>query len=202
MDMHQLVYLARISEERDKYIWEDMYCRSWDEIIGRIYLLKANGRFEKEYYKDALAAFEQALSLFAENGVNKECYFRALADKALVQCFLGEYDTALVTFDQTLTMRYSSDEFYRDIMLNNRAAILVLTGAYSEALDALRKQLERDTENNNELLFTLATCLLHMERYSEAIAAYEQVIAQRNFLERDEGLIAARQGRQPDWTNF
>jgi tetratricopeptide (TPR) repeat protein len=202
MDMRQLVYLTRISEERDKYIWEDMYCRSWDEIIGRIYLLKANGRFENKYYKDALAAFEQALSLFAENGVNKEYYFRALADKALVQCFLGEYDTALATFDQTLTMRYSSDKFYHDIMLNNRAAILVLTGAYSEALEALHKQLERDTENNNELLFTLATCLLHMERYSEAIAAYEQVIAQRNFLKRDEGLIAARQGRQPDWANF
>jgi hypothetical protein len=28
--------------ERDKYIWEDLYASSWDEIIGRMYLLKAH----------------------------------------------------------------------------------------------------------------------------------------------------------------
>lgn len=202
MEMLQLVYIARISGERDKYIWEDMYCRSWDEIIGRMYLLKANVRFDNEDYEDALEDFEQALSLFAKDGVNKEYYFRALADKALVQCFLGEYDAALATFDQTLTMSHSSDKFYRNTMLNNRAAILVLTGAYSEALDALHEQLERHPKDSSELQFTLATCLLHMERYPESVAAYEQVITQRRFLERDEGLIAARQGRQPDWANL
>ncbi len=193
---------TRISGERDKYIWEDMYCRSWDEIIGRMYLLKANARFENEYYEDALEDFEQALSLFAKDGVNKEYYFRAMADKALVQCFLEEYDTALATFDQTLTLSHRSNKFYHNTMLNNRGAILVLTGAYSEARDALHEQLERNPDDSSELRFTLATCLLHMERYPEAIAAYEQVIAQRCFLERDEGLIAARQGRQPDWTNL
>ena len=52
------------------------------------------------------------------------------------------------------------------------------------------------------LRFTLATCLLHMERYSEAIAAYEQVIAKEGRLENDAGLIAARQGRQPDWASL
>ena len=108
MEICQLVYLTRISGERDKYIWEDMYCRSWDEIIGRMYLLKANARFENEYYEDALEDFEQALSLFAKDGVNKEYYFRAMADKALVQCFLEEYDTALATFDQTLTLSHRS----------------------------------------------------------------------------------------------
>jgi tetratricopeptide (TPR) repeat protein len=89
-------------------------------------------------------------------------------------------------------------------MLNNRAAILVLTGAYSEALDALHAQLERNPEDYSlhNLQFTLATCLLHLERYPEAVAAYEQVIAQRGHLPSNEGLIAARQGRQPDWSKL
>jgi len=41
-----------------------------------------------------------------------------------------------------------------------------------------------------------------MERYSEAVAAYEQVITQDGRLYNDAGLIAARQGQQPDWANL
>jgi hypothetical protein len=52
------------------------------------------------------------------------------------------------------------------------------------------------------LQFTLATYLLHMERYPEAIAAYEQAIAQGCYEGWNEGLIAARQGRQPDWDSL
>jgi hypothetical protein len=38
----QLMFLSSLSEERDKYVWQDRDSRPWDEIIGRMYLLKAN----------------------------------------------------------------------------------------------------------------------------------------------------------------
>ncbi len=198
MKVLQFVYLTRISEERYKHVWEDMECDSWDTTIGRMYLLKANESFEDKRYEDALAAFEQALSLFVKGGTY---YTRALADKALVQCFLKQYDAALATIDQILTMSDGFDEYYRDDILNNRGAILVLKGAYSEALDALREQLERHPKDD-ELQFTLATCLLLMECYPEAVAAYEQASALSSYPINKEGLIAARQGRQPDWDSL
>ncbi len=212
--MLKLVYLTWISEERDKYIWEDLYDHPWDEIIGRMYLLKANQSTRRIYhlirdneevegsrYQDALADFEQAVLLLAKEGVDKSYYVRALSDKALTQCFLGQYDAALATIDQALAVSHKSADYYRDDMLNNRGAILVLTGAYSEALNALHAQLEQNPQDCY-LQFTLATCLLHMERYPEAIAAYEQVIAKEGRLENNAGFIAAHQGQQPDWANL
>ena len=207
--MLKLVYLTWLSEERDKYIWEDLYNHPWDEIIGRMYLLKANASTRRVFYlirsneevkgchyQDALADFEQALLLLAKDGVRNSYYVCALSDKALTQCFLGHYEAALATINQALTMSHNDDD-----ILNNRGAILVLAGAYSEALDVLHVQLEKNPQDSY-LRFTLATCLLHMERYSEAVAAYEQVIAKEGRLENDAGLIAARQGRQPDWANL
>jgi len=175
-----------------------------------MYLLKANQnagcmypneRVEDDRYQDALADFEQALLLLAEDDVRGSYYVRALADKALTQCFLGQYDAALTTLDQALAVTDKSDKYYHGIMLNNRGAMLVLTGAYSEALDTLHAQLECHPKDS-DLRFTLATCLLHMERYPEAVVAYEQVIAQDGHLDKDAGLIAARQGQQPDWANL
>lgn len=212
-ELLKLVYLTWTSEEHDRYIWEDLYDRPWNEIIGRIYLLKANQTTGHMYlmrdnqstagsrYQDALADFEQALSLLVKEDVDKSYYVCAVADKALTQCFLGHYHAALATIDQALAASHNADEYYHDGMLNNRGAILVLTGAYSEALNALHAQLDRNPQDSY-LRFTLATCLLHMEHYSEATAAYEQVIAEDGHLEHNAGLIAARQGRQPNWANL
>jgi tetratricopeptide (TPR) repeat protein len=193
----QLVFLQPLSEERKKYIWEDIYSHPWDEIIGRIYLLKANEALEEERFVDALADFEQALVLLSNDGVDQKYYVRALADKALVQCFLARYEAALATIDQALPV---VGQFYLDSILENRAAILVLVGAYADALNALSAQLDKDPENEC-LRFTLATCLLHLERYHEAVVAYEQAIAEDSSLRR-EGLAAARLGQQPDWANL
>jgi tetratricopeptide (TPR) repeat protein len=207
--MLKLVYFTWLSEERDKYIWEDLYDSSWDEIIGRMYLLKANASTRRVFclissheevengnYQEALADFEQALLLFAKDDVISSYYVNAMSDKALTQCFLRHYEAALETINQTLAMSPNNDD-----ILDNRGAILVLAGAYSEALDVIHAQLEKNPQDSY-LRFTLATCLLHMERYSEAIAAYEQVIAKEGRLENDAGLIAARQGRQPDWASL
>lgn len=200
MEILQLVYVQWLSHEREKYIWEDLYTHSWDEIIGRMYLLKAHQSIECRYYQDALTDFEQALSLLAKDGISirRGYYARALADKALVQCFLAQYDTALATLDQALTAANESD---CNDMLNNRGAILVLVGAFEEALNTLHTQLEQNPRHS-WLRFTLATCLLHLERYQEAVVAYEQVIAENGRLQKDAGLIAARHGQQPDWANL
>jgi len=175
-----------------------------------MYLLKAHESVEDKRYQDALADFEQAVLLLAKDGARKSFYARAQADKALTQCLLGQYDAALTAIDQALAVPYKPVEYYShyeyyksdyDDMLRHRVAILVLVGAYSEALDALHAQLEFNSQDSS-LRFTLATCLLHMERYPEAVAAYEHVIAQDGCLEKDAGLIAAHQGRQPDWANL
>jgi len=194
MTIVQLVCVEWISEERDKHIWEDLYSRSWDEIIGRMYLLKANSEIEDDDYEAALTDFKRATALLAKKGVKREYYARALADKALAQCCLDKYDKALATIDKALAV---GDESYESEILKNQGAILVLAGLYSEALNVLSTQLEKDSEDS-DLRFTLATCLLHLERYDEAVVAYEQVMAEGLRL-GDEGLIAARLGQQPDW---
>src|SRR5581483_7319076 len=184
METLKLVCLNWISHERDKYIWEDMYEHSWDEIIGRIYLLRAHDAIEQTrynphmaYYEEALAAFEQSLTLLAKGEAQREYYYRALADKALVQCYLGRYDTVLADIDEALAQL---GDFYQSILKGNRAAVLVLTGAFSQALTLLEQELY-DHPDDTDLQFTLATCLLHMERYEEAYAAYEQAEKHHHF---------------------
>jgi tetratricopeptide (TPR) repeat protein len=115
-----------------------------------------------------------------------------------VLCFLEQYATALSTIDQALGI---ADHYYRPFIANNRCSILVLNDAFSEALDALDTRLAHSSQyDHSDLLFTRATCLLHMERYDEAIAAYEQAIAEDwGLRNNDEGLNAARLHRQPDW---
>ena len=157
----QLVFLSLLSWERDKYVWQDRDSRPWDEIIGRMYLLKANEALEDEEYVDALAYFEQGLVFLAKDGIGRCFYVQALADKALVQCSLAEYEAALATIDQALAVSDESDEdddggpynynkvdeYDRDAMLNNRSAILVLMGAFPDALKTLSMQLDKDPKN-------------------------------------------------------
>jgi tetratricopeptide (TPR) repeat protein len=200
VEVLQLVCLKRLSEEREKYGWEDRDSCPWDQIIGRMYLLKAHDTFEEEHYVDALAYFEQALVLLAKDGVSQGTSIVALADKALVQCFLEQYETALATIEQALAVADQCHPYDQDIMLNNRGSILVLVGAFSDALNVLSTQLDKDPKNDF-LRFTLATCLLHLERYEDAIAAYDQAITECSRL-GDEGLVAARLGKQPNWPNL
>jgi tetratricopeptide (TPR) repeat protein len=194
METVKLVCVDWISVEREKYIWENLYVHSWDEIIGRMYLLKAHSAIEKHAYEDALLAFEQALILLAKPDVDREYYYRALADKALVLCFLKQYTTALTLLTEA---RANLDAFYQDILIMNQAAVLVLTGAFSEALTLLEQEAPKYPDNDG-MRFTMATCLLHLKRYAEAITAYEQVEKQGYFRGKS-GLEAARQHRQPNW---
>lgn len=140
----------------------------------------------------------QALSPFAKEGVRQSYYFRALADKALLQCFLGQYTAAIATSEQAFEL---ADPFYIDTMMNNRCAMLVLAGAFSDVLELLQTRLGRSS-GESHLRFTRATCLLHLERYNDAIAAYEQVIAEDTCYYGDEGLKAARRRQQPDWDDL
>src|SRR5579864_5829275 len=85
-----LVRLIWLAEERDKLIWEDLYSSSWDEIIGRMYLLKAYDTMSNAGYKASLADFKKALALLAKDEVCQDYYVNALNDKALVLCLLGK----------------------------------------------------------------------------------------------------------------
>lgn len=130
MEMIKLVVVQWQSCEREKHIWEDLYGSSWDEIIGRMYLLKAHTFVEDRDYRGALGEFEQALTLLSKDGVQRSYYCNALADKALIQCFLGQYKDGLATYEQALVLTERDDE--RDWLLDNRGAHLVLAGFYSE----------------------------------------------------------------------
>jgi tetratricopeptide (TPR) repeat protein len=197
MEMINLVCVEWCSCERAKYIWEDFGGSStWDEIIGRMYLLKAHDIAEDGDYEEALVAFEAALKLLPQDGFRRDYYYKALADKALILCFLEQYEAGLALYDEALALA-ATDYRSGDWMINNRGAILVLTGAFSEALDLLQARLALAPKNDC-LRFTLATCLLHLERYDEAVAAYKQA----NFVAHPEGLEAARRRQQPDWDDL
>ena len=75
METLKLVCLDWISQERDKYIWEDLYAYSWDEIIGRMYLLKVHAQAANGHYEAALFDLEQALSLFMLNSLSSDASF-------------------------------------------------------------------------------------------------------------------------------
>ncbi len=111
----------------------------------------------------------------AKDGVRREYYSLALADKAVVQCFLGKYDEALLAIDEALVQPelYSHNP---DLIMDNRCSILVLAGAFEDALKLLQVWLDQHPKDD-DLRFSMATCLLHMERYDEAAAAYEQAMA-------------------------
>ena len=64
----------------------------------------------------------------------------------------------------------------------------------------LEQELQKDPDDI-DLRFTMATCLLHLEQYDEAVAAYEQV-AKKERLADESGLWAARLHRQPDWDSL
>lgn len=201
METFKLVRLNWVSYEREKHVYEDFNYASWDEIIGRVYLLKAHEAIEKQKpYADILVDFEQALLLLTKDGVSRKYYSRALADKAIVQCFLGRYDVALMTIDAAL-VQPKSYGYDPDWIMDNRCAIFVLTGAFEGALKQLQARLDLHPESN-DLRFTMATCLLHMERYDEAVTAYEQAMAKDKNWYDDTGLKAARRGQQPDWTSL
>ena len=159
-----------------------------------MYLLKAYDTMSNAGYKASLADFKKALALLAKDEVRQDYYACALNDKALVLCFLDKAKAALELIDQALAI---SDRSTRKLILANRGSILVLAGAYEEALQTLTAQLMEDPEDEN-LRLTQATCLLHMERYEEAIAAYEKASAKGDRW-ADEGLRTARLGKQPDW---
>jgi thioredoxin-like negative regulator of GroEL len=74
---------------------------------------------------------------------------------------------------------------------------VVVTGTFSDAYDLLQARLH-ESPQDTDLRFTLATCLLHMERYNDAVVAYEQVLAEDSYLDDERGLKAARLGQQPD----
>ncbi|GAC1365557.1 MAG: hypothetical protein NVS2B12_19920 [Ktedonobacteraceae bacterium] len=210
MESLKLVCLDWVSQEREKYVYEDFNSASWDEIIGRVYLLKAHEAIEKledqedseerAPYENILVDFEQALLLLAKGGVRDSYYAYALTDKAIIECFSGKYDQALLTVDEALKHVTPYDPV-RDCMMDNRCAILVLTGAFEEALKLLQARSNQHPEYG-WLRFTMATCLLHMGRYDEAIAAYEQAMAKDKDWYDDAGLKAARLGQQPDWNEL
>jgi tetratricopeptide (TPR) repeat protein len=201
MNMLKLVCLDWLSQERSKYVWEDCSYSPWDEVIGRMYLLKAHEVIEESHrYADALLDFEQALLLLAKDGARKGYYARALADQALVQCFLAQYNAALSTLDQALALAALDDDDC-DLMMNNRCSMLVLAGAFSDALNLLHMRLNQ-SPNDCSLRFTFATCLLHLERYEDAVAEYECVLKEEKYLYEEKGLKAARCGQQPDWADL
>ncbi|HEY1351333.1 MAG TPA: hypothetical protein VGF67_17060 [Ktedonobacteraceae bacterium] len=198
----KLVCMHWISAERTKYVWEDFSIRPIDEIVGRMYLLKAHdevddARFDKARYTKALSLFERALASLTEPAVNKDYYYRALADKALAQCLLGQTGAAVALFEEAYT---NLSEFYHFELKVNWAAALVLSGACAQAL-ALLDQEPHKASDREDIMLIRAACLLQMERYDEAIVAYEQI--HRNYrLHNSRGLEAARGHRQPDWDHL
>ena len=82
--------------------------------------------------------------------------------------------------------------------MDDRMNIVYLV--FGEFARALGLALEKDPKDE-WLRFTWATCLLHLERYQEAVAAYEEAMAKNSSWPR-QGLEAARLGQQPDWAGL
>jgi tetratricopeptide (TPR) repeat protein len=137
-------------------------------------LLHQDGLNNNEYYKKALAAFEQAISLDSTNAL-------AYVEKGKVLLKLHNFDLQvrgqrgkndiLAAFNQALSLEPKNESAYI-----GQGDLFMVCESYEEALAAYVKALEIAVFPNRSVANRRAESLYKLDRYEEALAAFNNVI--------------------------
>lgn len=172
--------------------------RAVKELIKEQWLNEGNALYKINRYQEALAAYEQAISLdpdyaAAYNGKGGVLYWLKRYEEALAAyeqaihlnpnlasayrgsgkalSALKRYEEALAAIEQAIHLDPNDSDTY-----NFKGSTLTDLGRYEEALNAFDQAIRLDSEDTLAYNFKgLALAKLH--RYEEAVASYEQVIS-------------------------
>jgi len=114
-----------------------------------------------KHYKEALAAFEQAIRLDPN-------YTNAYNGKGSILYYLDRYEEALAAFEQAIRLDPNNTISYTD-----KGSILYYLNRYGEALTAYEQAIRLDPNNANAY-YGKGSTLDALKRYQEAKQAYEK----------------------------
>jgi tetratricopeptide (TPR) repeat protein len=130
-----------------------------------------NSLWRDKQYPKAVQAFDQAISLFGTKA-DGESLANVYVAKGKALAAQGNYQEALIAFQSATKAFPQSSEAWRlqGLMLAN-------LGQYSEALVAYQNAVNKNSAQNFILQFELGDVLGKLERYPEALNAYNEAIA-------------------------
>jgi tetratricopeptide (TPR) repeat protein len=150
-----------------------------------------NSLWRDKQYAKAVQAFDQAISLLGTR-TKGESLANVYVAKGKALADQGNYQEALIAFQSATEAFPQSSEAWRlqGLMLAN-------LGQYSEALVAYQNAVNKNSAQNFILQFELGDVLGKLERYPEALNAYNQAIALKPsspITYNERGVFYARQG--------
>jgi tetratricopeptide (TPR) repeat protein len=168
------------------------------ELIKEQWLKEGNDLYKTNRYQEALAAYEQAISLdpdyaAAYNGKGDVLYWLKRYEVALAAyeqaihfnpnlasaykgrgkalSALNRYENALAAIEQAIHLNPNDSDTY-----NFKGSTLTDLGRYEEALNAFNQAICLDSEDTLAY-YCKGLALAKLHRYEEAVASYEQVIS-------------------------
>ena len=135
------------------------------EYWAEFFLYKLGNRlYEIDQFEEAIAAYDAALALKADDHA-------ALYNKGNALGNLGRYEEAIAAYDAALAIKSDDHE-----ALNNKGIALGNLGRYEEAIAAYDAALALKPDDQ-EALYNKGNALFNLGRYEAAIAAYDAALA-------------------------
>lgn len=129
---------------------------------------------EEGSYEEACANFKQAISLKDDRAIYYIEYGQALTKLGKYEEALKQYDKAVVDVDSSITNGNKKKA------LRGQAVAYFYLGRFEEAVNTFKKALEMDCENtlNTDIRSYLGQCYVKQEKYEEALAVYNALLAE------------------------
>jgi tetratricopeptide (TPR) repeat protein len=127
---------------------------------------KENLGFNKKYYKEKLALYNELMKLNPK--YRKMYYLYFLRGQACSK--LQDYDNALVDYNKSIDL---NDEFSKSYA--GRGSVFYAKENYKQALKDYNRALELDPDNP-QMYGSIGNTYMNMSKYKEAISAFEKAI--------------------------
>jgi tetratricopeptide (TPR) repeat protein len=137
------------------------------EIVDAgFYFDRGNSYFNNEEYDNAIKAYSQAISIYAE-------FFDAYHNRGLAYYKKGKYEEAISDFSRVIGKNPQSVQDY-----NSRALAYLKTGQFTYAVDDYSKVISM-SPNSAEAYHNRGIAYANSGKYDEAIDDYNKVISMR-----------------------
>jgi len=138
-----------------------------DDYLATAWNARGNILFEQEQYDEAIAAYERAHAIDPDD-------WRCVANVGNALTELGRYDEALAALDRAQELE--SDQFTLAINRAYALNVMARAGDTSRFAEALAVLDQSPRPESTYFWFQRGNALRGLERYDEAVAAFERVI--------------------------